>query len=150
MRIEASGAMFALLASLSLFITGIVSGFSPEDSWISVGPSGAIINCLHMDTANDVLFAGTLDGFQYLQLSAGNWIPREITGSVGREVFSIINCPVQPGCIITARENAFFKGYMEYSSDWGLSDSVTFSSQGGRFVDIQNTPDDPDTYYACA
>jgi hypothetical protein len=139
-----------ILLSLCPGIVQTASGFSPEDEWVSIGPSGAMIMCLHMDTANNILFAGTVDGFQYYPFAAGEWIQREDVGSMGRQVMSIITCSSVPGWIITGRENAFWKGYMEYSDDWGISNTYTYSSEGGQFVDIQNDPDKPDTYYSCA
>ncbi len=143
-------AFFIISLSLSPGIVKTVSGFSPESEWVSIGPSDAMIMCLHMDTTSNILFAGTVEGFQYYPFATGEWIQREDVGSMGRQVMSLNTCPSEPGWIITGRENAFWKGYMEYSDDWGVTNTYTYSSEGGQFVDIQNDPDEPDTYYACA
>ena len=139
-----------ILLSLCSGIVQTVSGFSSDDEWVSIGPSDAMIMCLHMDTTNNILFAGTVEGFQYYPFATGEWIQREDVGSMGRQVMSLTTCPSEPGWIITGRENAFWKGYMEYSDDWGVTNSYTYSSEGGQFVDIQNVPDEPDIYYTCA
>ncbi|MCK4504511.1 MAG: T9SS type A sorting domain-containing protein [Candidatus Aegiribacteria sp.] len=139
-----------ILLSLCPGIVQTVSGFSSDDEWVSIGPSDAMIMCLHMDTTNNILFAGTVFGFQYYPFASGEWIQREDVGWMGREVLSLATCSSLPGWIITGRENAFWKGYMEYSDDWGITNSNAYMSEGGQFVDIQNDPDEPDTYYACA
>ena len=140
-----------ILLSLCPGIVQTVSGINnSEGEWISIGPFDTMIMCLHMDTTNNILFAGTVEGFQYYPFATGEWIQREDVGSMGRQVMSLTTCSSVPGWIITGRENAFFKGYMEYSDDWGITNTYTYSSEGGQFVDIQNNPDEPDMYYACA
>ena len=139
-----------ILLSLCPGIVQTVSGFSSDDEWVSIGPSDAMIMCLHMDTTNNILFAGTVFGFQYYTFVSGEWIQREDVGWMGRQVLSLATCTSVPGWIITGRENAFWKGYMEYSDDWGITNSNAYMSEGGQFVDIQNDPDETDTYYSCA
>lgn len=135
-----------ILLILCPWITQTVSG----TEWVSIGPSDTMIMCLHMDTTNNILFAGTIEGFQYYPFATGEWMQREDVGWIGRQVLSLTTCPSEPGWIITGRENAFWKGYMEISEDWGITNTNAYMSEGGKFVDTQNDPDEPDTYYACA
>lgn len=118
--------------------------------WTPVGPfGGTMFKCLHLDTDNQVLLVGAEEGFWYWNIETNIWTPRIETGSIGRSVRSISSNPNIPGRIITGRVNAWFKGYMEFSDDWGESNNATFSSDGGYISDIKYSASNPNVFYAC-
>ncbi|NOR88174.1 MAG: hypothetical protein GQ527_11245, partial [Bacteroidales bacterium] len=118
--------------------------------WESIGPIGGdMFTCLHIDTANQILYVGTEEGFWYQDLSSEEWTSRVEVGWIGRSVKSINSYPVFPGRIITGRVNAWFKGYLELSYDWGVTNEIAFFSDGGFISDIKYSPSNPNIFYAC-
>ncbi len=117
--------------------------------WTALGGESAGNTCLHFDNAMQTLFAGTIEGFLYLDLESGFWMNRQDEGWIGREVRSVATCPDQPGHVLTGRVNAFFKGYIEFSPDWGVNEEIVHSSTGGVIKDVQVDPFDPEVFYAC-
>ena len=97
---------------------------------------------------------GTIEGFQYYDLGTQVWTSRDDVGSIGRTVWSIDYIPQsanvnQPGDrVVTGRENAWFKGYMEYSDDWGVTDIYSYESQGGAIKDVKFAPSDDTIAFA--
>jgi len=134
----------------------IVLGFSnfqnvfSQNPWTFLGPEDAFnLTSLHLDKQNDILFAGTTEGFWYYDLNTTIWTSRIESGWIGREVWSITSHPEIPGRVITGRVNAWFKGYMEISNDWGATNSLTFNSDGGLIKDVKFCPAQPDLMFAC-
>lgn len=132
------------------FLFILFTGNLNAQQWVSFGPVGNNLNtCLHLDTTNDILFLGTLEGFWYYNLQTNAWTSRVEVGWIGREVHSINANPDVPGRIITGRMNAWFKGYLEISNNWGFSNSVPFFSEGGYISDIKYSASNPGIFYAC-
>ncbi len=130
-----------------LLLSGVISGQTP---WAAIGPNqGETIVSLHFDTNTNTLFSCSTEGFSYYDEGNGNWTSREEVGWIGRQVWSLTTHPEYPGRIITGRENAFFKGYIEISEDWGVSSQVVYSSQGGSVKDIKYVPGTYNTFFAC-
>jgi hypothetical protein len=118
--------------------------------WQAIGgASNAGNTCLHYEGATQTLLVGTVEGFLYYDIPGQAWTAREDTGWIGRTVQSIAAHPGEPGTIVTGRVNAFFKGYLELTEDWGVSSQLVYSSQGGVFKDLQVDPFAPDVFYAC-
>jgi hypothetical protein len=129
-----------------------LSGAQAADlgGWQAIGGmSNAGSTCLHYEGNTRTLFVGTVEGFLYYDVLGQTWAAREDTGWIGRTVQSIAAHPTQPGTVVTGRVNAFFKGYLELTEDWGVTSSLVYSSQGGVFKDIQIDPFHPDVTYAC-
>ena len=126
-----------------------------SETWATLGPwqtLGGISTgstCLALDEATNTLLVGSVTGFLYYDIDDSVWTNREEPGWIGREVWSILAHPAVQGRILTGRENAFFKGYLELSPDWGLTHQVVWNSQGGGFKDLQADPFQPDTMFAC-
>ena len=118
--------------------------------WTNIGPSPTSgLTSLYYDNSTNNLFVGTFEGFHYYSIASSTWTSHEDVGWIGRTVHSIISHSAIPGRIITGRENAFFKGYVEISNDWGITNSVVYSSNGGGVTDIKNIPGNPDKFFAC-
>jgi hypothetical protein len=139
----------------SLMILFGVAGLLATDAlaydfgdWEAIGGTSEGSTCMHYDSTTGTLFVGSVVGFLYYNVESQTWTPREEPGWIGRTVHSVTTHPGQPGVVITGRENAFFKGYLEISDDWGETSQVVYSSQGGAFKDIQNDPFGPDVFYA--
>jgi len=133
----------------------IVLGFSnfqqsfSQNTWTFLGPEDAYnLTSLHLDKQNDVLFVGTIEGLWYYDINTTIWTSRIESGWIGREVWSLTSHPEFPGRVITGRVNAFFKGYMEISHDWGATNSLTFNSDGGLIKDVKFCPTQPDLMFA--
>jgi len=132
------------------FIFFILIGNLHAQQWAAFGPSGGNLNTsLHLDAVNNTLYMGTLEGFWYYNLGTQEWISRIDAGYIGREVHCINAHPEIPGRIITGRVNAWFKGYLELSNDWGISNTVAFISDGGYISDIKYSASNPSIFYAC-
>ncbi len=134
----------------SLLVVSIAVGVphAALGPWESLGgPSGA--TCMAFDGGTNTLLVGTVSGFQYYAIDEGAWTDREEEGSIGREVWAILAHPTVPGRILTGRQNAFFKGYLEFSPDWGITHFPVWISQGGKLTELQADPFNPDVMYAC-
>ncbi len=117
-------------------------------TWEPLGPGlGELLTSLHL--RDNTLFAGTGEGFQYLDLTTGIWTSRDDVDWIGRHVQSLTNHPQHPGRIITGRQNAWFKGYLELTEDWGETETLVYNSDGGVFKDVQVDPFNPDRILAC-
>ncbi|MCU0612352.1 MAG: glycoside hydrolase, partial [Candidatus Eisenbacteria bacterium] len=117
--------------------------------WQTLGGISTGSTCLTFDEATNTLLVGSVTGFLYYDIDDSVWTNREEPGWIGREVWSILAHPAVQGRLLTGRENAFFKGYLELSPDWGLTHQVVWNSQGGGFKDLQSDPFQPDTMFAC-
>ncbi len=141
-----------ILTSLKLFCVLAIAAFSTlqvKAQWNAMGPNqGEWIMCLDFDHLNNMLLVGTAEGFWYYNLSTSTWTQREDVGWIGRTVHAITAHPTLPGRIITGRENAFFKGYMEYTNDWGVTNNNAYNANGGWVTDVKNVPGSPDVFFA--
>ncbi len=137
--------------AVSLALVGAGAALSADlGAWQGIGGAGNASNtCLHYDVNTQTLFVGTVEGFLYYDIAEDIWVAREDTGWIGRTTQSIAAHPAQSGTVVTGRVNAFFKGYLELTEDWGTTADVVYSSQGGVFKDIQVDPFDADIFYAC-
>jgi hypothetical protein len=115
--------------------------------WEYVGMDGIQATRLALDPLRDRLFVGTHEGFHYLDLASGDWTERDWEGWIGRQVYAVDYANALPLRVITGRENAFFKGYLEYSDDLGASESWVYESTGGRVTDLVHADGGP--HWAC-
>ncbi len=142
--------LFFLKTVFVIAMLFIFNSSANSQSWLPIGPSGGQkYLSLHLDTTNNTLFVSTTEGFWYTYLGSNEWRPRVEVDWIGRAVWSINSNPDVPGRIISGRDNAFFKGYMELSNDYGETNEITFSSEGGYISDIKYSPSNPDIFYAC-
>jgi hypothetical protein len=119
--------------------------------WEYLSMAGVRSTCIRADPDNERIFVGTYEGFHYMDIPTGAWTERDEEGCIGRQVLSIAGSWAHPLRVITGRENAFFKGYVELSDDLGENGQTVYSSNGGRVVGIDFLPWGPpeDHYYAC-
>jgi photosystem II stability/assembly factor-like uncharacterized protein len=150
--IRKTAALRAALRALAIAAAvagGVSEVIAAPPHWESIGPPDDGITSLHYDGNSDVLFAGTWEGFWYLDIASGVWTQREDVGWIGRTVWAVATHPMIPGWIVTGRENAFFKGYLELSTDWGETPEGGYNSQGGRVTDVRSVPGRSDVFLAC-
>jgi hypothetical protein len=137
--------LFSFVLFISIVLTSPVYA-----QWVSVGPdSGETSTSLSFDNSSGYLFLGTAEGFWYYNPSNSLWTRREDVGWIGRSVFAVAAHPTIPGRILTGRMNGFFKGYLEYTNDWGVTNEIGYFSNGGNVTDIKNIPGSPNTFFAC-
>ncbi|OYT16486.1 MAG: hypothetical protein B7C24_07575 [Bacteroidetes bacterium 4572_77] len=126
-----------------------ISSNSFAQDWQAFGPfGGQKFLCMQVDTTNDYLYLGTTEGFWYQNMESGIWTDRIEVDYMGRAVWSITANPSEPGTVITGRDNAWFKGYMEISYDYGETNEFLYESIGGWITDIKYSPADASIYYA--
>ena len=115
--------------------------------WEYLGMAGIDATRVVVDPAHDRVFVGTYEGFHYFDLASSQWTERDWEGWIGRQVYAIDYAHAVPSRVITGRENAFFKGYFEYSDDLGATETWVYESTGGRVTDLIH--DDGGTHWAC-
>lgn len=128
----------------------MASGPSKAAEWEYLSMDGIYATCVEADPVHGRLLVGTYEGFHYMDMLTGAWEERDEEGWIGREVHSIAWHETVDERIITGRENAFFKGYLELSEDLGLTSDVTYMSEAGGFTGIKRDGADIDRYYACS
>ncbi len=114
--------------------------------WDYIGMDGVNATCVTVDPEHDRVFVGTLEGFWYFDEPTGLWTERDMEGWIGRTVWAIDYHDALDQRVVTGRENAWFKGYMEYSDDLGVTEVFAYESQGGHVTDVLH---DGNTYWAC-
>lgn len=117
--------------------------------WEYLSMAGIRATCVEADPSRGRIFVGTYEGFHYLDLSTGVWTERDWEGWIGREVHAICPSETHAQRVLTGRENAFFKGYIELSEDLGASEQLVYNSGAGAVVDIAFRPGLPSDCYAC-
>ena len=135
-----------------LLIFGASYNLYAQISWTAIGPpQGNYYTHLYLDRSQNILFAGTEEGFWYKELNNTNatWISRIEQGSVGRAVKALTTHPGLNGTVITGRVNGFFKGYIQISNDWGQTNQTVYESNAGSIKSIQHSDSQPDIMYAC-
>jgi hypothetical protein len=132
--------------ALIVILSAVTVSTSRAFEWEYLGMAGIPTTCIEVDPIRDRIFVGTQEGFHYYDEASGTWTERDEEGAIGRAVFAIQWLPALSQRVITGRENAFFKGYLELSDDLGATGNPVWTSPGGRFVDIMN---DGDRLYAC-
>lgn len=117
--------------------------------WEYLSMEGVRSNCIVVDEENDRVFVGTMEGFHYLDLATGAWTNRDWDGYIGRQTYAVAGHPMHDQRVITGRENAFFKGYIELSEDLGVTEEQVYDSGAGTVVDIERSTRDTEEYFAC-
>ncbi len=138
------------LAATVLF--GILAAAPPARAaeWEYLSMDGIYATCIEADPVHGRLLVGTYEGFHYMDMLTGAWVEHDEEGWIGREVHSIAWHETVDERILTGRENAFFKGYLELSEDLGLTSDITYMSEAGGFTGIARDPADIHRYYACS
>ena len=126
---------FVLLTLVSLLLLPIPATTFAYD-WEYVGMSGVGATCIEADWHHDRLLVGTHEGFWIFDQVTEQWSEFDDEGWIGRQVHAIQFDENDADRIITGRENAFFKGYLELTEDGGLTGDVVHMSEGGAFVDF--------------
>lgn len=114
--------------------------------WEYVGMDGVNVTTLTVDPEHDRVFVGTLEGFWYFDQGSGLWTSRDAEGWIGRTTWAVDYHDTMNGFVVTGRENAYFKGYLEYSEDLGVTENFAYESTGGRVTDIIHVGEN---YWAC-
>lgn len=138
-----------IILLLLIFFSFIFTSFSQNSGWISIGGMGNTITRLHFNISGDTLFVGTIEGYRFYSLCTSLWVIREMQGYIGRTVWSISYIPGYYSRVITGRENAFYKGYLELNDNFSIQGTIVRNSQGGRFTDIKYCIDNPNIIFAC-
>ena len=115
--------------------------------WEYVGMDGVSATTITVDPLHELVFVGTYEGFHYLDLPTGTWTERDWEDWIGRQVYAVDFADDLPGRVITGRENAWFKGYLEVSDDLGATETFVYESTGGRVTDIMHA--DLSDHWAC-
>ena len=139
--------MTAKLHLVILLVVAIAPSYAQAYEWEYLGLKGVATTCIEADPYHERILVGTLEGFHYYDTTTGVWTERDDEGSIGRRVCAIQWLPSFEMRLITGRENAFFKGYLELTDDLGLTHHVVHMSEGGRFVDLDH---DGVFVYACS
>jgi hypothetical protein len=136
------------MRSIPVFILVALLGAATAAAydWEYVGMTGFGTTCIEADHHHDRILVGTYEGFWILDLATDIWAEFDDEGWIGRQVHAIAWDRDDPLRLVTGRENAFFKGYLEMTEDGGVSGQVVHMSQGGSFVDVAQ---DYDLWYAC-
>lgn len=138
--------------TIVLILLSLSCSLYAQSSWTPIGPAqGDSYTRLYLDRSQNVLFAGTGEGFWYREMNNPNasWISRIEAGSVGRKVKALTTRPGISGSVITGRVNALFKGYIQISNDWGQTNQTVYTSNAGSVKSIQHSDSQPDIMYAC-
>ena len=140
---------YSFKKNLLIFVILAVIGNIYSQEWQAFGPiGGQKYISMHVDTVNDYLYLGTTEGFWFQNMETQEWTSAIEVDWIGRAVWSICANPVEPGTVITGRDNAWFKGYMEISYDHGETNEFLYESTGGWVTDIKFSPNNPSIYYA--
>lgn len=115
--------------------------------WEYVGMDGIDATRVVVDPLHSRVFVGTTEGFHYLDQASGTWTERDWEDWIGREVHAIDYADALPLRVLTGRENAFFKGYLEYSDDLGATEHFVYESTGGQVTDLIHLDGGP--HFAC-
>jgi hypothetical protein len=122
------------VATAALLVVLLAAAIATAYDWEDVGMDGVTTTCIAYDRFADRILVGTVEGFHCLDLATDEWTERDDEGWIGRQVHAIHAFWNDPDRILTGRENAFFKGYIELSTDDGVSGDVVHMSDGGAFV----------------
>ncbi len=120
-----------------------------QSNWVNIGATGTTLYRLHFNLNNDTLYVGTVEGYRFYSLYSTQWVVKEMTGYIGRTVWSVSTVPGRYSRVLTGRVNAFFKGYIELNDNFSVQGTIVINSQGGKFTDIKHCPNYPDTLLAC-
>ncbi len=131
------------LAALSL------TGAATAAEWQYVAMNGVAATSIAIEPAQSRLLVGTLEGFWVGDIDSGVWSSRDEPGMIGRQVWALAGHPDHDLRVVTGRENAFFKGYLEVSEDLGTSNNVAYSSPAGRIMGLVRHPSQADVMFAC-
>jgi len=135
--------------AFALLFLAPLCGRTEAAEWEYLSMQGIHATCIVADPAHERIFVGTIEGFHYLDIPTGVWTERDWEGWIGRQVFAIATHDLHPQRVITGRENAFFKGYIELSDDLGQTETTVYYSAAGRVKDIQPRSEGANEYYAC-
>jgi hypothetical protein len=109
--------------------------------WEYLGMDGVSATTLTVDPEHNRVYVGTYEGFWFFDQGSSLWTERDDEGWIGRTVWAVDYHDDLPHRVITGRENAWFKGYMEYSDDLGLNGNFVYESTGGRVTDALHLGD---------
>lgn len=115
--------------------------------WEYLGMDGIQATRVVVDPLHARVFVGTTEGFHYLDQSTDTWTERDWEDWIGREVHALDYAHAIPQRVLTGRENAFFKGYLEYSDDLGATEHFVYESTGGQVTDLIHLDGGP--HFAC-
>ncbi|MCP4293170.1 MAG: T9SS type A sorting domain-containing protein [bacterium] len=131
---------------LLTFVLLLIATAAPAYNWEYVGMNGVNATSLTVDPVHNRVLVGTMEGFWYYDQASSLWTERDMEGSIGRTVWAVDYNDTLPEFVVTGRENAWFKGYMEYSEDLGDTDNFAYESTGGMVTDVIHSGQ---TYWAC-
>ncbi len=138
----------SVLVAIALIFTLAAAASSAEWEYLSM--AGEQCLCISADRYHPRVLVGTIEGFHYLDQPSGLWTNRDWDGWIGREVHAILGHRSYDGWIITGRENAFWKGYLEVTEDLGVTEVFSYESTGGAIVALTQRGHGVDhRLYAC-
>ncbi len=132
-----------ILAVLALILIALPAA---AYEWEYVGMDGVGATNITVDPIHERVFVSTYEGFWYFDQATSVWVNRDWEDWIGRATWAVDYHDDLDQRVITGRENAWWKGYMEYSDDLGASEVFVYESQGGRVTDVMHHNDN---YWAC-
>jgi len=141
-----SGAICAAALTLSL----LAPHRAGAADWSPLGAEGVSALRIEYDAWHDRLLLATVEGFRIYDFATGEWEEHDEEGWIGRTVWTIIGHETLPNRLITGRENAFFKGYLEVTDTRDENGTIAHFSDGGSFRGLARDPVALDRYYACS
>lgn len=142
--------MRTMPAPRSMLLTLLLLALPAASSaWEYQSMAGVNATCIEDDPVHGRIFVGTVVGFHYLDQPSGVWTARDQEGWIGRQVYAVTWHATHAQRVLTGRENAFFKGYIELSEDLGATHEIVYMSPAGSVTGMARDPDDVDRHYAC-
>jgi len=133
----------AVLAAMTM------SGVATADDWQYAALTGVGTTSISSEPAQRRILVGTYEGYWFADLETGIWSNRTVPGSLGRQVWVVVGHPEHSDRVVTGRENAWFKGYIEVTDELATDGEVPYTSASGMFTGLARHPAEPDTMYAC-
>ena len=139
-----------MIKKIRLLLIVFITSFQVFSQWTYFeANSSAGLTQFYIDPQENILYIGDIEGFRFYNIDTGVWTDITDDGVIGKETRCITSQPSVPGRIVTGRVNAWFKGYMGLTNDWGTTEEQVFESDGGVIQDVKFCPENPDIMYAC-
>lgn len=132
---------------IAFFLVVLVALPAAAFDWEYLGMDGVNATTITVEPLRNRVFVGTHEGFWYFDQATSLWTERDDEGWIGRGVWAVDFADDQPERVITGRENAWWKGYLEYSDDLGVTNHFIYESTGGRVTDLVHG--DSPYHWAC-
>lgn len=117
-------------------------------TWDYLSMDGVSATTIVSDADHARVFVGTIEGFHVYDIGSDLWTEQDEEGWIGRSVHSIAPHELFPGRVLTGRQNAFFKGYIELTNDVSADGAVVHESGAGAVNGLAADHTDANRFYA--